>query len=68
MVSTKNRQLIAIDRLYWSGKIAVDRDKIAVDRDKIAIKRTINRHVNRDKIVDFYAILTTWVRCSNKVG
>ncbi len=51
---------IAIFQKKIVDQIAINYWFLSKSRD-IAIKRTINRDENRDKIVDFAAILMTWV-------
>ena len=51
---------IAIFQKKIVDQIAINYRFLSKSR-AIAIKRTINRPENRDKIVDFAAILMTWV-------
>jgi hypothetical protein len=56
---------IAMNRDFWQ-KSAKKSAKIGKLDDFIAIERTIMGLINRDLIVDFQAILITWVMMNNK--
>jgi hypothetical protein len=57
---------IAMNRDFWP-KSAKKSAKIAKLDDFIAIERTIMGLINRDLIVDFQAILSTWGLCRNSL-